>query len=385
MRCSKWTAAAWACLAWGVARGAQAVDVDAPGGDSGRPAWMAALEGERDALEAQAKLWESQPGAGLAVEVPSKPMGPGAKGPQALLLCKALELRGFGECDPSEGYGPKTASRVAAAQGFYGLVADGLAGPQLYLALALPPAAKAALARASAEDLGRLMRDPEALAARRAVVVNAAAFRLRAYGPDGARVDSRAVVGRPDRRTPLGTIHVVSLKLNPGWTPPETVMRKDVYPSLDGDREWIRRHGLVMLDKDGAPVEMEGVGSEEAKAMGYRFSQPAGPGAALGRLKFETDSRQDIYLHDTNERGLFAQADRAKSSGCVRVQLWEELAAWAWGRTPEQVERELSEGGQRWVKVQKVPVFIGYRRAQVEDGKVVVYPDVYGAGGAASK
>lgn len=35
----------------------------------------------------------------------------------------------------------------------------------------------------------------------------------------------------------------------------------------------------------------------------------------------------DIYMHDTNERHLFANARRLESSGCVRLQYPVELAA----------------------------------------------------------
>ena len=52
----------------------------------------------------------------------------------------------------------------------------------------------------------------------------------------------------------------------------------------------------------------------------YRFTQPSGDGNALGVLKFETTSKQNIYLHDTNERILFTHNTRVYSSGCIRVK-----------------------------------------------------------------
>ena len=39
----------------------------------------------------------------------------------------------------------------------------------------------------------------------------------------------------------------------------------------------------------------------------------------------------DIYLHDTNTRNLFSRAERAFSSGCIRVHKPLELAEWILG------------------------------------------------------
>jgi L,D-transpeptidase YcbB len=45
-----------------------------------------------------------------------------------------------------------------------------------------------------------------------------------------------------------------------------------------------------------------------------------GPRNSLGRIKFMFPNKFDVYLHDTSDRRLFAQAGRDLSSGCIRLE-----------------------------------------------------------------
>src|SRR5690606_9984060 len=48
---------------------------------------------------------------------------------------------------------------------------------------------------------------------------------------------------------------------------------------------------------------------------------------ALGVFKFNFQNPYSVYLHDTNQRYLFQNENRALSHGCVRVEKWHALAA----------------------------------------------------------
>ncbi len=52
----------------------------------------------------------------------------------------------------------------------------------------------------------------------------------------------------------------------------------------------------------------------------YSFIQPPGADNPLGLVKFRFPNKHDVYMHDTPERGLFAQSFRALSHGCMRVE-----------------------------------------------------------------
>lgn len=344
-----------------------------------------ALMLERLAQEQQAwlEVAAADPDAPAAarVAVPARALRRGSQGADVALLCQAFEARGFAPCAAGQKVvDAPLAARIATAQRYYGLSADGLADTQLYNALALSAAERAA-------RIGALMREWEGIRARaremgadKYLVVNIPAYDIKAVAGDGIALGSKAVVGRPERQTPLGTMNVRALKFNPDWTPPPTVLKNDVYPDLANGGGWIRDHGLVLLDRAGQQVEWEGLTADAIRTAGYRFVQPAGERAALGLLKFETDSAENIYLHDTNERNLFTRAMRAKSSGCIRVERWRELAAWMSGGPLDSIDRKVATRKTFFEATPKVPVFVIYQLAELNNGRVVYYPDIYRRG-----
>jgi murein L,D-transpeptidase YcbB/YkuD len=66
--------------------------------------------------------------------------------------------------------------------------------------------------------------------------------------------------------------------------------------------------------------------SKYKKGIPFNVVQGSGDENALGILKFNFPNKYDVYLHDTNQRYLFARNMRSLSHGCVRVQEWEKLA-----------------------------------------------------------
>jgi murein L,D-transpeptidase YcbB/YkuD len=315
------------------------------------------------------------------VAVPAKALKRGSQGADVAILCKALEARGFAPCSPGQRVvdAPLAAS-IATAQRYYGLTADGLADTQLYNALALSATERAARIEALMHEWENIRARARELGADKYLVVNIPAYDVKAVAGDGIRLSSKAVVGRPERQTPVGLMSVRALKFNPDWTPPPTVLKNDIYPNLANGGAWIRDHGLVLIDRAGKQVEWEGLSADAIRSAGYRFVQPASERAALGLLKFETDSAENIYLHDTNERGLFTRAMRAKSSGCIRVERWRELGAWMSDGQLESIDRKVATRKTFFEATPKVPVFVIYQLAELSNGRVVYYPDIYQRG-----
>ena len=50
------------------------------------------------------------------------------------------------------------------------------------------------------------------------------------------------------------------------------------------------------------------------------MTQQPGPNNALGQMNLEMTNPFSIYVHDTPNKDLFDQAERAVSHGCVRTQ-----------------------------------------------------------------
>jgi murein L,D-transpeptidase YcbB/YkuD len=153
------------------------------------------------------------------------------------------------------------------------------------------------------------------------VLVDVASYELIAY-QDGAPVQrSRIVVGRPVTPTPELMTSMYAIKFNPSWTPTPAMVRNE---------------GL-------RPI-------------------PPGPNNPLGRILFELDNDELVYLHDTNQKELFNRTERAFSHGCVRVEQARPLAAWALGVSEAEIASMIARGSTYSVPLpEPIPVSLAYR------------------------
>src|SRR4029077_17364586 len=85
----------------------------------------------------------------------------------------------------------------------------------------------------------------------RYVVVNIPAAVAEAVA--GGKVEHRyvAVVGKPDRPSPTVTTFVTNINLNPTWTVPLSIAKKDVVPKMAKDPTYLSRMHMRLLDAAG--------------------------------------------------------------------------------------------------------------------------------------
>jgi murein L,D-transpeptidase YcbB/YkuD len=151
-----------------------------------------------------------------------------------------------------------------------------------------------------------------------------------------------------------------SLVVNPAWYVPESIARKSrLHPGRDGY--------VWKATPDG----------------GRRIIQLPGPHNALGRIKFNLDNDQSIYLHDTNAKSLFNRDQRALSHGCIRVKDIDQLAADLLsqnGGDTSAFEEALAGDDTRTMRLPRTwPVYIVYFTADVDNaGMVSNFADPYG-------
>ncbi len=190
----------------------------------------------------------------------------------------------------------------------------------------------------------------------------------------------RVAAGRPDRQTPIMEDRIVEVILNPTWTVPPTIMRNDVLPRLRNSGASGVSASSIYLD--GQAVDPATVDWSEVDPWRIGIVQRPGGHNALGRYRFTLTNGESIFLHDTNNRGVFQRAHRAVSSGCVRMEDAAELAELLLrpeGLDAAEVQRRLALGyTQRLPISDAMPVFITYWTATVrpEQG-VVIHDDVY--------
>ena len=114
----------------------------------------------------------------------------------------------------------------------------------------------------------------------------------------------------------------------------------------------------------------------------YSFTQPPGSDNPLGLVKFRFPNSHDVYMHDTPQRGLFAESYRALSHGCMRLdeprRTAEVILGEDKGWSAEKVD-QLFDGGNEITLDKQVPVYIVYFTARVDDdGRLLTYGDIYG-------
>lgn len=110
-------------------------------------------------------------------------------------------------------------------------------------------------------------------------------------------------------------------------------------------------------------------------------------------MKFNFPNKHSVYLHDTNQRGLFNNSFRSLSHGCVRVQNWDSLYQYiilsdkrsntddisSNNVVVDSVKNWLSAKKRRTISiVNELPIYIRYFTAASKNGKIEFYEDVYG-------
>jgi L,D-transpeptidase YcbB len=200
------------------------------------------------------------------------------------------------------------------------------------------------------------------------VFVNVPEYTVRKVEDGRVIHTSRAIVGRPERPTPIFSDMMDHLVLNPSWTIPPTILREDILPKLAADPGYAERRGLQVIRRGNNVI----------------VRQPPGPSNALGAVKFMFPNDHAVYLHDTPNRSQFGLGRRAFSSGCVRVEqpmkLAEMILRGTQGNWSEQRLRGLVGSGERTIRLTaKVPVHLAYMTHAVgPDGQLVTFEDIYG-------
>jgi murein L,D-transpeptidase YcbB/YkuD len=253
--------------------------------------------------------------------------------------------------------------RVKALQLSWGLRDDGVVGRRTLRALNFTPADEAQALR---ETLARYQPPP---ARGKSITVNVPTAEIIAFENGIEVLRTRAVVGSPLTQTPLIQSNMIAVKYNPDWTVPPGLTKKYKAQMAAGQYVEMRKHGVVVKTPEGQTFDPAQVPPDMVGTMGWKFWQPPGDDNALGLLKFELDNDQAIYLHDTNNRKLFATDNRAVSNGCIRVENYVGLAAWVLGTDTATVESEIAKGTTHYARVARIPVRMTYYMA---------YPDIVG-------
>lgn len=217
----------------------------------------------------------------------------------------------------------------------------------------------------------------------RYIIVNIPAFYLYAVQQGNVVLDSKVIVGSGSRdanTTPEITTHVSGIMYNPYWSPPPGLLEERILPNWEKDSFYLKKTGYhVMRVYDQQYVDESQVTPAMILSKEYVIMQKPGPNNVLGKILFILNDSQDVYLHDTNHPELFNKDYRNFSFGCIRVQQWKKLAAWISLTSTEYIDRTIASGFTSTDGISvHTPVYIVYWPADVVNGKVVYYNDIYG-------
>ena len=307
---------------------------------------------------------------------------PGMNDGPVLILQNRLVQLGFLSNDQANGsMDDDTVAAVKLFQDSSALEVDGIAGPATLAALNRDTNSKLNQLRVNLERWRWL---PDDLGTRH-LRANIADFNVTAF-VDGEPVRSHLIiVGRTYRKTPVFSDEIEYIIFNPWWEIPPSIARTDELRLFQRDPEAVERMGFRVLDRDGVLVDPNTIDRQSLSAsrFPYRLRQAPGEQNALGQVKMMFPNSHNVYLHDTPSRGLFAQRQRAFSSGCLRTQFPLDLAAWlledTQGWTRDRIDTVVASGRETRVNLTtKVPVHILYFTTVSEaDGHVRFIDDIY--------
>ena len=273
---------------------------------------------------------------------------------------------------------------VEAVRGFQarqGLDVDGAVGRGTVAVMNVSLAERIAQLRVNLERVRWVFRDLED----EALSVNIAAFEA-VYSDHGqVRWSGRVIVGKPYRKTPIFKDQLSYVELNPSWTVPPTILKEDILPKLRTDPGFLHTKKLKLIDFDGRPVDPAGIDWRTRGAgFPYFLRQEAGPDNPLGRVAFMFPNEHAVYLHDTPTRGLFQLAERAFSSGCIRIEDPLKLAEAVLRDDPRwtraAIDKAIAKGRNQRINLpRKISIMLLYLTAfPGADGEVQFRRDVYG-------
>lgn len=269
---------------------------------------------------------------------------------------------------------------VETFQQRHGLETDGVIGPKTLAAM--NESVESKIARI-ADSMERWRAQGPADA--HYIWANIPSYTVEGWNGTTREISMKSVVGMKSRETPTFNDEVEYTVANPRWYAPVSIVAKDKLPKLRRDPSYAQRANFKIYDRSsGAEVSAYSVDwNDPASARKYRLVQQPGSSNALGQLKIIFPNQYSIYLHGTPSTHLFDRAERAFSSGCIRLEQPEKMAEWVASYDGDErlseVRDALSTTRNTRVDFQgRMPIHITYMTVTVDDdGTVNFWRDIY--------
>jgi len=218
------------------------------------------------------------------------------------------------------------------------------------------------------------------------IEVNVPDFNLRYYRNGEMIMKKGVVVGRIDRPTPIFDDKMEYIVINPTWTIPDNLIKRDLIHVLRENPNYLEENNIhVFRGNKEVHITQADLDPYEhsSKHVPWRFVQFPGDNNALGRVKFMFPNKYAVYLHDTDNKSLLDRRYKVYSSGCMRVEQPFELAdlilqhaRGRWSR--EKIEEIIATDKPTTIRLKRpIPVHIVYFTVYEEDGLAYFKHDIY--------
>jgi len=218
------------------------------------------------------------------------------------------------------------------------------------------------------------------------IEVNIPDFNLRYYRDNKLITKMGVVVGRVDRPTPLFESSIKYMVVNPTWTIPDNLIKRDLIHVFHNNPNYLIDNNIHVF-KGNKEVNITSdilLPYEHSKEkVPYRFVQYSGDNNALGRVKFMFPNRYAVYLHDTDNKSLLTRRYKIYSSGCMRVdkpfELLYILLKYAKKNYDRyDIENIIATNKPTTIRLKKyIPIHILYFTVYEEDGLAYFKNDIY--------
>ena len=203
---------------------------------------------------------------------------------------------------------------------------------------------------------------------------------------DGQVIRSeKIVVGMLDKQSSVFSRPLKYVVLRPKWRVPESIMVREVWPSLLRGGGLMRQYGLEVETKNGEPRNWRTIDWAKDDIRNYNVTQAPGPNSSLGYVKFSFPSQHTIFMHDTPDKWMFKSTRRTLSHGCLRVQKPMQLAEIilredkGWDAAKVAMMSRAGPLNNEIAIDKNIPIHLAYFTAWVDDdGRLKAFSDIYG-------
>jgi len=207
---------------------------------------------------------------------------PGAKGPRLHALRDRLFRSGdlVLKSQQSPLFDKDLVLAVRRFQQRHFLDVDGVVGKQTLAKLNTPVEQRINQIRVNLERVRKIAHDPPVTF----ILVDIAGFTLYYYKNNQVIWTTKVIVGLPYHTTPSFESSIKYLVINPTWTIPRSIIRRETIPHIQQNGDYLREQNLHIFDYQGKPIDAASIDwhSYSGHSFPYLIRQTSGSYNALG-------------------------------------------------------------------------------------------------------